>query len=72
MRPWNSKTENARSEVMVESAPVTRLTYVFAHQVSILSHLQKYFLSIFYFVRLVILGVHIAKNHRLVCDSLIY
>lgn len=54
VRTWNTKTENARSEVVVESAPITLFTYIFALQVSILNHLQKYFLSIFCFMRLVI------------------
>lgn len=31
---WNSKMENARSEVMVESAPITFLSYILALQVS--------------------------------------
>lgn len=31
---WNSKMENARSEVMVERTPITLLSYILALQVS--------------------------------------
>lgn len=60
---WNSKTENARSEFRVENAHVALLAYILVLQVS--NHLQKYFLSIFFFVRQVIVDVHIAENHRI-------
>lgn len=38
-RTWNSRMENASSEVMVERPPVTLLTYILAVQVSVLNHL---------------------------------